>query len=91
MKVKLAACIMSTDDCTSLGLDRGFADHKLQASTLNEANQNHYGCDDQEDMDESAHGVRSRALAAACREFLLLRRTCTSHCRSITNRFKADS
>jgi len=30
----------------------------LQSSTLNEANQNHHHRDDQENVNESAHGVR---------------------------------
>jgi hypothetical protein len=31
----------------------------LQAPTLNDTNQNHHDRDDQEDMNESAHGVRT--------------------------------
>ena len=31
----------------------------LDASTLNDTNQNHHDCDDQEGMNEAAHGVRA--------------------------------
>jgi hypothetical protein len=31
----------------------------LGAATLNDSNQNHDDCDDQEDVNESAHGVRT--------------------------------